>query len=525
MLNLRPRRALGFGLLIAFAGSIVGCSGHSDAPFGNVAGKATREFAIDKDKGHEKELSAEEYNRIVENPFLSAKDNPQSTFSTSVDTAAYSNIRRFLNEGKLPNIDAVRVADMLNYFEYSYPEPRGEHPVAVSLEMGPCPWQTKHHLLKIAVKAKSIPPSEMPPRNFVFLIDTSGSMGDDNRLELVKQSIELLVHQLGERDRVSIVTYAGDSSLRLPPTSGHETKMIMAVVRGLRARGSTNGSGGIIMAYEQAAKSYIQGGINRVILATDGDFNVGVSSEGELVRLIEGKRDSGIYLTVLGYGMGNFKDNKLEQLAHHGNGHYAYIDSIEEAKKVFVDQGGALAVVAKDVKLQVDFNPTQVNAYRLIGYENRILRNEDFRDDAKDAGDMGSGHTCTALFEIVPLGVEIDLPKAGESKYQKAGTATDAAQSGEWLTVRMRYKNPDTDKANELAVEMPANGFTSRTSDDFRFAASAAAFGMLLRDTPYRGDATFAKVRNWATGALGVDRNGLRSEFVELVNKAERLKK
>ncbi|MCE9532590.1 MAG: VWA domain-containing protein [Planctomycetes bacterium] len=515
MSSLRFRCALGF-LFISAALTGIGCGGNSNGPGGQ---------AFHEPKFNGKELSAEEYNLLVENPFLAAKDNPQSTFSTSVDTASYSNLRRFINEGKLPPVDAVRIADMLNYFDYSYPEPRGDHPVAVGLEMAPCPWQPNHYLLKIALKAKTIAPSEMPPRNLVFLIDTSGSMSGENRLPLVKKSLELLVHQLGERDRVSIVTYAGDASLRLAPTPGNRTKEILAAIHGLEAQGSTNGGGGIVMAYNQAQSSFIKGGVNRVILATDGDFNVGVSSEGELVRLVEQKRNTGVYLTVLGYGMGNLKDNKLEQLAHHGNGHYAYIDSIDEARKVFVDQGGALAVVAKDVKLQVEFNHNQVNAYRLIGYENRVMRNEDFKDDAKDAGDMGSGHTCTALYEIVPVGVNITIPKSSDLKYQSTGNDTAAAKTGEWLTVRMRYKNPENDHAKELAVEMHKEGPIARGSDDFRFASSVAAFGMLLRESPYKGDATFDKVNTWARDSMKDDHRGLRLEFVGLVNKARELKR
>ena len=467
--------------------------------------------------------NTEDYNHIVDNPFVSALEQPQSTFSTSVDTASYSNVRRFLNEGQLPPKDAVRIADILNYFDYDYPEPTGQHPVAIGLEMGACPWNDKHNLLKIAVKARIISTSQMPARNLVFLIDTSGSMSAENRLPLVKQSLELLVQQLTERDVVSIVTYAGDASLRLPPTPGHQLKKIQHAINGLVAGGSTNGGGGIVTAYEQAQASFIPGGVNRVILATDGDFNVGVSSDAELVRLIEEKRKTGVYLTVLGYGMGNLKDNKLELLAHHGNGHYAYIDSIDEAKKVFVDQGGALAVIAKDVKLQVEFNHTKVNAYRLIGYENRMMRNEEFRDDAKDAGDMGSGHTCTALYEIVPIGVDAPLHKSVDLKYQKAGSDTAAAKSGEWLTVRMRYKQPDSERGMELAVEVPANGVASRPSADFRFAAAAAAFGMLLRDSEYKGAANFEKVLAWAKGSLGSDRNELRTEFTALAEKARQL--
>lgn len=520
MSTLRSRCALRVILLSAGLIGVVGC-GDSGRNFAcKSGGNPSAQLLRDETK----QFNTEDYNLIVDNPFLSAKENPQSTFSTSVDTASYSNVRRFLNDHQLPPKDAVRIADMLNYFDYDYPEPRGEHPVAIGLELASCPWNERHHLLKIAIKARTISPSEMPPRNLVFLIDTSGSMNEPNRLPLVKKSLELLIHQLGERDRVSIVSYAGESSLRLSPTPGHQSQKIQRAINGLNASGSTNGGGGIVMAYEQAQQSFIPGGVNRVILATDGDFNVGVSSDAELVRLIEEKRQTGIYLTVLGYGMGNLKDNKLELLAHHGNGHYAYIDSIDEARKVFVDQGGALAIVAKDVKLQVEFNHTRVNAYRLIGYENRIMRNEDFRNDDKDAGDMGSGHTCTAMYEIVPVGVEIPLSKAGALKYQQATADTPAARTGEWLTVRMRYKNPDSEQGMELATVMPANGLTKQPSSDFRFAASVAGFGMLLRDSEYKGEATFEKVWNWAKASQGEDRKGLRSEFVRLVGTARSLK-
>jgi len=502
------------GLLAATIG-LVGCTGGSISNY-----QTERETKVAG-----KDLNAEEYNRIVENPYLTAKDHPQSTFSTSVDTASYSIVRRFLNGNQLPPADAVRIADFINSFDYAYPEPGNDHPVALGLEMAPCPWQPQHHLLKIAVKARSISPGDMPARNFVFLIDTSGSMAGDERLPLVKQSLELLVHQLGERDRVSIVTYAGDARLVLAPTAGNEPKKIMSAIRGLVTGGSTNGGGGITLAYEQARKSFIEGGVNRVILATDGDFNVGVSSEGDLVRLVEKERNSGVFLTVLGYGMGNLKDNKLEQLAHHGNGHYGYIDTIDEARRIFVDQGGALAVVARDVKIQAEFNHRQVNAYRLIGYESRIMRNEDFRNDAKDAGDMGSGHTCTALYEIVPVGVSIPVQNAGDLKYQKAAEDAPAAKSGEWLTVRLRYKPVDRDDAKELAVVLPEQGVTTRPSDDFRFAAATAGFGMLLRDSEYKGSATFQSIHDLAVNAAGNDRNGSRSEFVRLVDKARQLKK
>jgi Ca-activated chloride channel family protein len=387
--------------------------------------------------------------------------------------------------------------------------------------MAPCPWNPKHHLLRIALAAKQFSASEVPPRNLVFLVDTSGSMSSHNRLPLVKQALNLLVQTLRREDRVSIVTYAGDASIRLEPTAGDQKNRIISAINALSSGGSTNGGGGIHAAYAQAAKGFIDGGVNRVILATDGDFNVGTTSDGDLVRLIEEKRATGVYLTVLGFGMGNLQDSKLEKLAHHGNGHYAYIDSMDEAHRLFVDQGGALAIVAKDVKLQVEFNHNKVQAYRLIGYENRILKNEDFRNDDKDAGDMGSGHTVTALYEIVPPGVSVPLGDAGELKYQGKRTDTDAAKSGEWLTLRMRYKHPETEAAQEIAFPLPQNGLRKSGSSDFRFAASVAAFGLLLRESPYKGQASWADVKEWARAAS--DQKEQRKDFINLVEQAERI--
>ncbi len=368
----------------------------------------------------------------------------RGTISSAVDTAAYSNIRARLNAGLLPPNDAVRVADMLNYFNYDYASPKNDDPVAFHLEIAACPWTPKHHLLRVGLKAKTIDKEKMPPRNLTFLLDTSGSMNRPNRLPLVKQSLRLLVEQLTARDVVSIVTYAGNAGLALPPTSGAEKDKILQTIESFNAAGSTNGEGGLRAAYDQAQAGFIKEGVNRVILATDGDFNVGISSNAELVRFIEDKRKTGVYLTVLGYGMDNLKDSKLEQLAHHGNGHYAYIDTLDEAKRVFVEQAGALATVAKDVKLQIEFNPAKVAAYRLIGYENRVLRHEDFRNDAKDAGDMGSGHTCTCLYEIVPAGTPAPAAEIEPLKYQTVPKLSEAARSGEWATVRMRRKHfPD----------------------------------------------------------------------------------
>jgi Ca-activated chloride channel family protein len=466
-------------------------------------------------------MQVEAYGTIVENPFRSPKVAPYSTFSADVNTASYSNIRRFISQGQLPPRDAVFLAEMLNYFEYRYPEPTSDNPVSLTLDLAPCPWKPEHKLARIGVKARTLAGHELPRRNLVFLIDVSGSMGADNRLPLVKRSLELLVDRLTAEDRVSIVTYAGDAGLKLPPTPGNQRGRILDVVRSLGTGGGTNGAGGIQLAYETARRSFIDVGANRIILCTDGDFNIGQTSESELVQLVEKERASRVFLTVLGYGMGNLKNQNLEQLANHGNGHYAYIDSIDEARKVFVEQGGALVCVAKDVKFQVEFNPARVGAYRLLGYENRILKDEDFKNDAKDAGDMGSGHTVTALYEIVPAGVKIDLPGVDPLKYQTP--AQPANGSDEWLTVKMRYKQPDGDVSKELSSVLSGSA-EKPLSEDFRFAAAVAEFGLVLRDSPYKGNATIAEVQTLAEGAVKFDPNGHRKEFLDLVRTATGLK-
>ncbi|HEY1192121.1 MAG TPA: VWA domain-containing protein [Gemmata sp.] len=466
--------------------------------------------------------NAEVYGVYQENEFRSPLVAALSTFSADVNTASYSNVRRMLTEGTLPPAGAVFLAEFVNYFPYQYAQPKGDDPVAFHVEMGPCPWNSKHHLLRVGVQAYQIPAEQMPPRNLVFLIDTSGSMSAPNRLPLVKKSLGLLVEKLTEKDRVSIVTYAGDSRVALAPTKGTDKKTILDIVTGLQSEGSTNGEGGIKKAYQLARDTFIDGGVNRVILCTDGDFNVGVTDNGELVKLIEEQRKSKVFLTILGYGMGNYKDDRLKELANHGNGHHAYIDTIEEAKKVFVEQGGALVCVAKDVKFQVDFNPAKVTAYRLVGYENRLLKDEDFKNDAKDAGDLGSGHQVTVLYEIVPVGVKIDLPEVDASKYQKKELPANA--SDEWLTVKMRYKHPDADTSKELA--QPHKGAVAKElSDDFRFAAAVASFGMLLRDSKFRGAMTYAGVLEEAQGCIGADPNRHRRQFLELVKRAKDLTK
>ncbi len=463
----------------------------------------------------------EAYSRIVETGFRPVVRHPLSTFSVSVDTASYSNVRRFLvQEGRLPPPDAVRIEEMVNYFPYAYARPNGQHPVAFTLGVAGCPWQPRHKLVRIALAAKTLDPTKLPPRNLVFLVDTSGSMRPANRLPLLKTSLRLLVEQLTDRDRVALVAYAGSAGLVLPSTKGSDKRTILAAIDRLDAGGSTNGGEGIVLAYKVAQESFIRGGVNRVLLGTDGDFNVGVTDEKELVRLIENKRKTGVFLTILGFGMGNLKDATLEKLASHGNGHYAYVDTLAEARKVFVEQGAALVVVAKDVKLQVEFNPARVAGYRLVGYENRRLKAKDFNDDRKDAGDMGAGHTVTALYEIVPAG-QGPGPAAERLRYQ-VPAKVNAAHRDEWLVVRLRYKEPDLDtsKLLEQPLAGPAVPFAF-APPDFRFAAGVASFGMVLRRSPLRGSSSYDSALEIARGARGVDPGGHRAELLTLIARAD----
>jgi Ca-activated chloride channel homolog len=392
-------------------------------------------------------FNTQEYKRVDENEFLEAVNNPLSTFSIDVDTASYSNIRRFLNQGELPPQDAVRIEEMINYFDYKYPAPEGEEPFSISAELMRCPWESSHKLVQIGLQARRIPFNRAKTNNLVFLIDTSGSMNSPDKLPLLKSAFKLLTDQLREQDRVAIVVYAGAAGLLLPSTPGTEKKTIMSAIDQLKAGGSTAGGEGIKLAYQVARNEFISSGNNRVILATDGDFNVGVSSEGELFRLIEKERDSGVFLSVLGFGTGNLKDSKIELLADKGNGNYFYIDTINEARKVLVNGlGGTLYTIAKDVKVQVEFNPANVKAYRLIGYENRLMLAEEFNDDKKDAGELGSGHSVTALYEIIPEGVDTRLQNVDPLRYQSRDT-TAAAATDELMTVKLRYKSSDGQKA------------------------------------------------------------------------------
>jgi Ca-activated chloride channel family protein len=468
----------------------------------------------------------EGYDRIDDNSFLDVGQNPLSTFSIDVDTASYANVRRFIAQSTRPPKDAVRIEELVNYFDYDYAPPADGQPFSVSVEIAGAPWNPEHRLLRIGLKGAPLPLDERPPLNLVFLLDVSGSMEPPDKLPLLKQAMRLLVDELRENDHVAIVVYAGASGMVLPRTSGDQKRVILDALDRLQAGGSTNGGAGIQLAYDHAVAHFIAGGTNRVVLATDGDFNVGVTSQGELTRLIEERAESGVFLSVLGFGMGNYKDSTLEKLADRGNGNYAYIDSLAEARKVLVrEMGSTLVTIAKDVKIQIEFNPAEVSSYRLIGYENRVLRAEDFNDDEKDAGDIGAGHTVTALYEIVPVGVASDAGNVDRLKYQRPLEAMERASRGELLTVKLRYKEPDgeTSRLLELPVKDEQKSYGEATPD-FKFAAAVASFGMVLRDSPHKGNASLDGVLELAREGLGPDRYGYRAEFVDLVRKAGSLR-
>ena len=470
-------------------------------------------------------MNTENYAVIEESRFLPAGTNPRSTFSIDVDAASYTNVRRFLTSGQRPPKDAVRIEELLNYVRYDYPEPVGREGFSVTTDLAVAPWASEHRLLRIGIKGRSLRTESVPPSNLVFLLDVSGSMQPPNKLPLVKQAFRLLVQELRPEDRVAIVVYAGAAGLVLPSTPGSDKAAILVALDRLEAGGSTAGGAGLRLAYEVARQHYEREGNNRVILATDGDFNVGESSDGAMVRLIEERRDQGIFLTVLGFGTGNLKDSRMEQIADKGNGHYAYVDNLNEGRRVFVREfAGTLVTIAKDVKIQVEFNPAKVAAYRLVGYENRALRNEDFADDRKDAGELGAGHTVTALYEIVPVGASF-AGTAGDLddlKYQsvqlRPGTSGD-----EWLTVQLRYKEPDGTTSRLLTHPVRVRRPAAEPSGDFRFATAVAAFGLVLRDSEYRGTATLDQVLTLARGAEGSDPDGERAEFVRLVESARML--
>lgn len=466
-------------------------------------------------------FNVESYTPHKENSYILTKNDPLSTFSIDVDTGSYANIRRFLTGGSRVPAGAVRIEEMLNYFHYDYNEPSSS-PLGIITELGPCPWQPEHSIARIGIKGKDLDTKKIPPSNLVFLVDVSGSMNQMNKLPLVKKSLQLLVKELKSTDRISMVVYAGSNRVVLPPTPGHETEVIVKAIEDLRSGGSTHGSAGILSAYKLAHQGFIPGGNNRVILASDGDFNVGVTSRGELEKLIEKEREKGVYLTVLGFGGGNYKDDTMELLADKGNGNYSYIDSLLEAKKVLVkERASTLYTIAKDVKLQIEFNPAHVGAYRLIGYENRTLADEDFRDDKKDAGEIGAGHRVTALYELIPPGAS-DLPDVRELKYQT--TSPDNSNGGEVLTVNLRYKDPVGSKSKLLSRPlMISDKRLEQTSNDFRFAGAVAWFGMVLKKSRYLPGTDYKQLLSLARNSRGNDDDGLRAEFIKLVETAELL--
>ncbi len=483
--------------------------------------------AADRDdasgEGAEVSTGGESYAQVTDNPFRSAAKEPLSTFSIDVDTASYANVRRYLRGGSLPPKDAVRIEELVNYFTYTYAKPKGETPFSVDAEVAACPWNSEHKLARIALKGREIPEQSRKPGNLVFLLDVSGSMSDANKLPLLKSGLKMLVQNLNAKDKVTIVVYAGAEGLALPPTPCTNKQTIIEALDRLESGGSTNAGAGIELAYKLAQENFIQGGVNRVILATDGDFNVGVTSQDALVQLIEQKAKQGVFLTVLGLGMGNYKDSTLELLADKGNGNYGYIDTEAEAKKMLVEQMGAtLVTIAKDVKIQVEFNPAKVGAYRLVGYENRVLRAEDFTDDKKDAGEIGAGHNVTAFYELVPKGKEAGL-KLGEV------VATDVKpefqfEKDQIMVVKLRYKEPTGSTSKPLAFPIAdAQRAWKEASADFRFAAAVAAYGLMLRDSPHKAKADWKLVHELAKGGLTTDPGGYRAEFVELAKAAQGL--
>lgn len=501
-----------FFLTLVVALVLVGCGYHDPG----LSGSSYRHFPS-REGGPQ---AGEEYSKVVENTFLSPETAPLSTFSIDVDVAAYGTIRRMINQGQRPPADAVRTEEMLNYFRYHYPKPTADAPIYLGTEIAACPWNDGHHLVRIALKAREIPTESLPASHLVFLVDVSGSMEGPRRLGLVKASLSLLIDNLRPDDHVSIVTYASEARLHLPPTSGAYREKLKDALAELTAGGATSGAGGIQLAYEQARKHFIKGGNNRIILCTDGDFNVGISSPEELARFIQRERQAGIYLSVLGYGMGNYKDNRLQTLAEHGNGHHAYIETLSEARRVLVEEfGSSLYAVASDVKLQVAFNPQLVQGYRLIGYESRLLEHRDFDDDQKDAGELGSGQSVTALYEIIPTGIAsrytIHRPK-------QDGTAPTLAE-GQLMNVALRYK-PLGSTTSQLLERAVSSTISPSPSSDFVFASSVALFAELLRGSQYRGGGTYDMAARLAEASLAGDPTGYRQEFLRLVRTAQSLK-
>ncbi|GLB52571.1 hypothetical protein NBRC110019_16110 [Neptunitalea chrysea] len=471
------------------------------------------------------DYNTEEYEPITENEFKEVLKNPLSTFSADVDGASYSNTRRFISRGQLPPKDAVRIEEFINYFDYDYKNPTGNNPFSINTEVSECPWNPGNRLVHIGLQGKKIATDNLPKSNLVFLLDVSGSMDAPDKLPLLKSSFNLLLDQLGENDRIAVVVYAGAAGVVLPSTSCDDKETIIDAINKLDAGGSTAGGEGIQLAYKIAQENFIKGGNNRIILATDGDFNIGTSSNAELVRLIEEKRKSGVFLSVLGFGSGNYKDSKMEQLADKGNGNYNYIDNLFEAKKVLVNEmGGTMMTIAKDVKIQIEFNPAKVAQYRLIGYENRKLNNEDFNDDTKDAGEIGSGHTVTALYEIVPVGKENST--STDYKYLQTSISETAYKGNELATVKFRYKAPNSDTSSLLEQIIKDNNTElSKTSDNFRFSAAVAEFGLLLRDSKFKGSANYPQLLELAKGAKGKDEYGYRIGFITMAESSQSLRR
>ena len=463
------------------------------------------------------EFNTEGYSAIHENGFKSPVREPLSTFSIDVDAASYSNVRRFINEGQKPVPDAVRIEELINYFDYDYPQPKNGHPFSIVYELGECPWNKENKLLHIGLQGEKMSIEDVPPSNLVFLLDVSGSMDATNKLPLLIKAMKLLVSQLRAEDRVAIVVYAGSSGLVLPSTSGNQKEKINAALERLQAGGSTAGSAGLKLAYQLAEENFMDRGNNRIILATDGDFNIGPSSNAEMERMIETYRDKGIFISVTGFGMGNYKDDKMEIIADKGNGNYSYIDNLMEAKKVFINEfSSTLYTIAKDVKIQIEFNPAYVKEYRLVGYENRLLNEEDFDNDKKDAGELGAGHTVTALYEIVPAKGSAELSRT--LKYQQSDVLPEASETNELATIKFRYKKPDSDKSILMTETIPHNALPiGQTSENFRFSAAVAGFGMLLRESEFKGNMDYNHVLALARGSKGRDEDGYRAEFIRLV--------
>jgi Ca-activated chloride channel family protein len=498
----------------------LGCNSPVNFEGGNPNGHPSTYDTAEPELAEEAEFNTEEYSKINENTYQETLQNPLSTFSIDVDNASYSNIRRYLTAGQLPPADAVRIEEMINYFDYNYPQPSGDHPFSIYNEVAVCPWNKDNLLVHIGLQGKSIDYENLKSSNLVFLIDVSGSMDESNKLPLVKKSMEILVENLNDQDKVAMVVYAGNAGLVLPSTSVKEKDKILEAIDDLEAGGSTAGGEGLQLAYKIAKQNLLNDGNNRVILCTDGDFNVGISATSELVRFIEEKRKEDIYLTICGFGMGNYKDDRLEEISNAGNGNYFYIDNRKEAEKVFSKELRAnLFTIAKDVKIQVEFNPQTVEAYRLIGYENRILAQEDFNNDQKDAGELGAGHTVTALYEIVPNGKPYPGTRVDKLKYQKTSLSPDANDK-DLLTVKLRYKPIKSENSNLLSEIITTDEITGKPSANFRFSAAVAEFGMLLRNSEFKGSASFSQIGDLAKGTTN---DPDKEELLELIGNAERL--